>query len=300
MYQRGCKLLVLGAVASLYSVTAFGTTYNLKENPHCSLVEAVEAVTWQKAVGACEAGTGNDRILLEQNKSYSLDAQLVVGGGTRTVKEKVEGEEGEEPEEIDVIKPINNITLRIEVASEPGQRDEDKELATIKAADNDRVLWVRSATTVILEHIRLEGGNVTSKPLEVEWREHPAFDASGGEVTFSLARFSEAPFGGAVFVEGTLTTRIQVEIEEGIARKGGAIYVNGSSVGLEQIKLLNMEAVSVGEPEVVHCLEESQLVEEPSFAQSVLFLHLPKNGQITKKNMKRLLLVERFIYKKGD
>lgn len=54
MYQRGWKLLLLGAVASVYSTSALGTTYNLKDNPECTLEEAVEAITWQKAVGGHE------------------------------------------------------------------------------------------------------------------------------------------------------------------------------------------------------------------------------------------------------
>src|SRR5690554_6188088 len=138
MYQRGWKLLLLGAVASVYSTSALGTTYNLKDNPECTLEEAVEAITWQKAVGACEAGTGNDRILLVQNKTYELTEQLVLGGGTKTVEEEVESED-EDAEPKFVEKPIRNITLRIETAAEPGQRNEDRETATIKAATNDRV-----------------------------------------------------------------------------------------------------------------------------------------------------------------
>lgn len=260
MYQRGCKLLFFGAVASLYSAVAFGTTYNLKENPNCSLAEAVEAVTWQQPVGACEAGTGSDRILLEQNKTYSLDAQLVVGGGTKTVKEKSEGEEGEESEEIDVTKPINNITLRIEVVAEPGQRNEEKELATVKAAAKDRVLWVRSGATVILEHVRLEGGDVTAKPLEVEWREHAA-SGDDADPTYSLNRFSEAPFGGVAFVEGTLTARTQVEMEGGSARKGGGVYANGNKVELAYTKLEGHRAIQ-GEIDIKHVVFHDDGCEE--------------------------------------
>src|SRR5690625_1839161 len=236
MYQRGWKLLVLGAVASVYSTSALGTTYNLKDNPECTLEEAVEAITWQKAVGACEAGTGNDRILLVQNKTYELSEQLLLGGGTKTVEEEVESEdEDAEPELVKVEKPIRNITLRIETAAEPGQRNEDRETATIKAATNDRVFWVHGSNTLSLEHIRLEGGNVTKKPLVVEWTQHAQPTSSEGDkptYTYSLNRFSQAPFGGVAFVEGTLTTRTHVEIEGGKARKGGAIYLNGVEANL--------------------------------------------------------------------
>lgn len=228
MYQCGWKLLLLGAVASVYSTSALGTTYNLKDNPECTLEEAIQAVTTQEAVGACEAGTGNDRILLVQNKTYELKEQLVLGGGTKTVKEEGESED-DEPEVIEVEKPIRNITLRIETAAEPGQRNEDRETATIKAATNDRVFWVHGSNTLSLEHIRLEGGNVTKKPLVVEWTQHAQPTSSEGDkptYTYSLNRFSQAPFGGVAFVEGTLTTRTHVEIEGGKARKGGAIYLN--------------------------------------------------------------------------
>src|SRR5690554_6045783 len=225
MYQRGWKLLLLGAVASVYSTSALGTTYNLKDNPECTLEEAVEAITWQKAVGACEAGTGNDRILLVQNKTYELTEQLVLGGGTKTVEEEVEVE-----------KPIRNITLRIETAAEPGQRNEDRETATIKAATDDRVFWIHGSNTLSLEHIRLEGGDVTEKPLVVEWTQKeqpsPSIDDEESTYAYSLNRFSQAPFGGAVFVEGTLITRTHVEIEGGKARKGGAIYLNGVEANL--------------------------------------------------------------------
>src|SRR5699024_8492467 len=135
MYQRGWKLLLLGAVASVYSTSALGTTYNLKDNPECALEDAIKAVTTQEAVGACEAGTGNDRILLVQNKTYQLNEQLVLGGATTFVEEEVKGEdEDDEPDLVEVEKPIRNITLRIETAAEPGQRNEDRETATIKAA----------------------------------------------------------------------------------------------------------------------------------------------------------------------
>lgn len=241
MYQRGWELFLLSAVVSVFSVPALATTYDLKDNPNCTLPEAIEAISWQKAVGACEAGTGNDRILLVQKETYQLDKQLKIGGGTKPVP--ILDENGKPTSESEN-KPIERLTLRIGVASEPGQRNEEKEMATIAAHKNDRAFWIGAGHSLELEHVHITGGDVTGERLEVEW-EAKEVDVPNGEgeesptkeTVHTFKRFREAPFGGAIFVEGTLTTRTKVEIEGGTARKGGAIYMSGPTLSLADVKV---------------------------------------------------------------
>ncbi len=49
----------------------------------CSFTEAMQAINFQEASDDCEAGTGVDKIFLEEGKTFQLLGPLTIGGGTR-------------------------------------------------------------------------------------------------------------------------------------------------------------------------------------------------------------------------
>lgn len=252
MYHRGWKLTLLSAVVSFFPVVASATVYDLTTSSGCqSLSDIVKAVSTQQAVGACEAGTGNDRIVLAQNKTYVLEAPLVLGG---EVKETT-NEEGEVS-----YRHLNGLTLRIDVATESGQTKEERGLATIQAPANDRAFWVHANNSLVLEHIRVKGGDVREKPLEVKWQRETRHQEEGEPVeSHRFEGLAEAPFGGIAFVQGAFSTRGKAELLGGKAHQGGAVYFAGRGLELNDAKLLENQAEAVSFTGINHCVISPQL-----------------------------------------
>ena len=191
----------------------------------CRLREAIYAISYQTTVGACEAGTGNDTIRLLEGKTYTLtEGELPIGG--RKIKfvnetimvpdedcddddvcddvEQVVLDDDGNPVKIPVTDPEDDTPIspnvRIDVFLDSFEEPEDKEKPVISAGGNSR-LFLLERGSLTLGNLILQEGSANN--------EADLADSNGGLI---LAR------GGVGLSEN-------MELRQGQAVNGGAIYL---------------------------------------------------------------------------
>lgn len=195
----------------------------------CRLREAIYAISYQTTVGACEAGTGNDTIRLLEGKTYTLtEGELPIGG--RKIKfvnetimvededcdvgdecddvEQVVLDDDGNPVKIPVADPEDDTPIspnvRIDVFLDSFEEPEEKEKPVISAGGNSRLF--------LLERGSLTLGNLILQEGSANHQTDPA-DQNGGLI---LAR-------------GGLGLSENMELRQGEAVNGGAIYLEKGS-----------------------------------------------------------------------
>lgn len=211
----------------------------------CRLREAIYAISYQTTVGACEAGTGNDTIRLLEGKTYLLtEGELPIGGRKIKFVEKTvmvedpdcaEGEECGEVEQVVLDEDDNPVmipvadpeddtaispNIRIDVFLDSFEEPEDKEKPVVSAGGNSRLF-------------RLDRGSLTLGNLILQ-------EGSANNETDLADRN-----GGLILARAGLGLTENVELRQGEAANGGAIYLEkGSSLSFPESTFFEENVVS--------------------------------------------------------
>lgn len=222
--RRSAFSIVLLALAQ----TSFATNYEItstidadENDGFCTLREALHAITHEEPRNECEAGTGNNTIELLPGEVYQLGAagELVLGGGERDV---VIGQD-EFRKDIIVQQPITGTTT-IKARADDAFDDDIKENPQIIAAADERVLVLQGGMELNLSNVTLSGGDVSS--------------GSGGDLVV-------AGRGGLVYVrDSKLQIQRRAVLENGSAQDGGAIYIEGGIVSIEDALITGNSATT--------------------------------------------------------
>lgn len=246
-----------GAHAATFLIS---TPDDVSQESECSLRDAFIAITEQREINECPAGTGNDVVRLQAGEVYQLDSQLVLGGYIKDVpQEDADGnpvpEDGCDPDDLPegdecpqkIVQRAINPSVRIETLL----RDEDNEDApnpVIRAASGARVLWLRRNATLTLDSVELHGcapadpANITCDVPVTELAVAGEFEDEDGTIPKILP-----PDGGLLLVDGRLTARNAVTLRGGHARHGGALFVRESvTVTLQNSRLTHNVATGQG------------------------------------------------------
>jgi hypothetical protein len=197
----------------------------------CRLREAIYAISYQTTVGACEAGTGNDTIRLLEGKTYLLtEGELPIGGKKikfiqKTVMvtdpdcveadpadcdqvEQVVLDDDDNPVMIPVADPEDDIAIspniRMDVLLAAFEEPEDKEKPVVSAGGNSRLFLLKRGSLTLGNLVLQEG-------------------SANNEVDLADRN------GGLILARGGLGLSENMELRQGEAVNGGAVYLEKGS-----------------------------------------------------------------------
>lgn len=201
---------------SLLSLSAHATRYEITttEDPdpadpsECSIRNAIVAINTKQDEGACEAGTGNDRLELEPGETYVLTRELQIGG--------------EQDKDGDAVNP----TVRFVLTDD---NEEGENNAVIDLGGSDRAFTIKGDAQLVLAGITVTNGNAAGGNgglVNVE--------ANGSIQLSGKSRLTggSAANGGLIYaVSGLVDIREESWLENGNASgAGGALYLAGESL----------------------------------------------------------------------
>lgn len=253
MVHSGLRFLLAGVLLCL-SAAAWSTSYTITttadhpdgegQQGECSLRDALMAINTQADVNGCDAGTGNDRIRLQEGETYQLTAGALQIGGMEHTEDDGEGGTTSTP-----VNPVVRFVL-----------EDGSDNATIIASEGARVFLVKENAELRTEDLSLrfyedENGQPGAPvPVTDEGGHGGLIHSAGGLVlrdnTRLLGGRAEGN-GGAMYIADSVNVRLhQAMIADSYAEgDGGALYLPAGYSGtlhLQRFHVGNNEALGAG------------------------------------------------------